>query len=118
MVDPDAPSPDNPVAAEFLHWIVDDIPNGARAWRVSPRSQGWQFIGMVVLRSGTLCAGVDGHLQNQECCRVRSCTSHSQGQQQCQMLLSTQDTGLIPLSRRRPPVPLAPPRLEGQLMFE
>ena len=29
MVDPDAPSPDNPEFAEFLHWIVDDIPNGA-----------------------------------------------------------------------------------------
>jgi len=31
MVDPDAPSPDNPEFAEFLHWIVDDIPNGAGA---------------------------------------------------------------------------------------
>ena len=29
MVDPDAPSPDNPEFAEFLHWVVDDIPNGA-----------------------------------------------------------------------------------------
>jgi phosphatidylethanolamine-binding protein (PEBP) family uncharacterized protein len=29
MVDPDAPSPEEPVFAEFLHWIVDDIPSGA-----------------------------------------------------------------------------------------
>jgi len=35
MVDPDAPSPDNPEFAEFLHWIVDDIPNGARMCRAS-----------------------------------------------------------------------------------
>ena len=31
MVDPDAPSPDDPEFAEWLHWIVDDIPNGAGA---------------------------------------------------------------------------------------
>ncbi|KAG5184326.1 phosphatidylethanolamine-binding protein [Tribonema minus] len=26
MVDPDAPSPDNPIFAEFLHWIAVDVP--------------------------------------------------------------------------------------------
>lgn len=30
MVDPDAPSPDDPAYAEWLHWVVDDIPNGAK----------------------------------------------------------------------------------------
>jgi phosphatidylethanolamine-binding protein (PEBP) family uncharacterized protein len=26
MVDPDAPSPDNPVMAQWLHWLVANIP--------------------------------------------------------------------------------------------
>ena len=29
MVDPDAPSPEDPIFSQWLHWIVDDIPNGA-----------------------------------------------------------------------------------------
>jgi hypothetical protein len=28
MVDPDAPSPDNPAMREWLHWIVTNIPGG------------------------------------------------------------------------------------------
>jgi phosphatidylethanolamine-binding protein (PEBP) family uncharacterized protein len=28
MVDPDAPSPDNPTMAQWLHWIVANIPEG------------------------------------------------------------------------------------------
>jgi phosphatidylethanolamine-binding protein (PEBP) family uncharacterized protein len=28
MVDPDAPSPDNPAMREWLHWIVANIPGG------------------------------------------------------------------------------------------
>ena len=36
MVDPDAPSPEDPKFAEFLHWVVDDIPNGALPQAPSP----------------------------------------------------------------------------------
>lgn len=28
MVDPDAPSPDNPVMKEWLHWMVVNMPGG------------------------------------------------------------------------------------------
>jgi hypothetical protein len=28
MIDPDAPNPDNPVAAEWRHWVVSNVPAG------------------------------------------------------------------------------------------
>ena len=48
MVDPDAPSRDNPTAAQWLHWLVVNIP-GKRKRSISDqshfvfrlRSEGW-----------------------------------------------------------------------------
>ncbi|KAL7089370.1 hypothetical protein ACP275_13G183500 [Erythranthe tilingii] len=31
MIDPDAPSPSNPIHKEYLHWIVTDIPGSTNA---------------------------------------------------------------------------------------
>jgi phosphatidylethanolamine-binding protein (PEBP) family uncharacterized protein len=39
MVDPDAPSPDNPAMREWLHWIVTNIPGALLLLPVLMRKQ-------------------------------------------------------------------------------
>lgn len=52
MVDPDAPSPDNPTMAQWLHWIVANIPGGCSRISLSAGILSAESI----LSVGTRCA--------------------------------------------------------------